>query len=55
MKKTYQVPDATIVTLAPHVQILAGSPGLSLKSGPASKNEEVLSRQGSSFWDDEEE
>ncbi len=55
MKKTYQVPALTIVTLAPHAQILTGSTGLSLKSGPASQNEEVLSRQSSSFWDDEDE
>jgi hypothetical protein len=55
MKKTYQEPAFITVTLKPHVRILAGSPGLSLKSGYANKNEEVLSPQNSSFWDDEDE
>lgn len=54
MKKTYLAPATTTITLAPHAQVLASSPGVSLMRSSADKDEEVLSRQGASFWDDED-
>ena len=55
MKKQYKAPLLTFVTISHQTQLLSASPGIVTSEGPASATEEVLSRQGGSFWDDDEE
>lgn len=54
MKKQYISPNTLVITITNQLHILTGSPGISTCSDSADENLEILSRQGNSFWDDEE-
>ena len=53
-KKIYSAPTIHIVSILHQTHIMNGSPGIATSEGPASRNGEVLSRRGDSFWDDED-
>ncbi|MBR1548256.1 MAG: hypothetical protein IJ637_05975 [Prevotella sp.] len=54
-RKEYISPVTNIVGVTRRTPLLAGSPGVGISSAAADKDGEVLSRQGSAFWDDEED
>ena len=57
MKKTYHRPMLKLYHIVQQTALLAGSlqeTGVTIMSGNAGKDEEVLSRGSSSLWDDEE-
>jgi hypothetical protein len=55
MKKQYISPITFVISVTIQSNILAGSPGIDASEGPASGSSTVLSRQGGSFWDDDDE
>lgn len=55
MKKSYMSPSTLVVTIVNKSHILTSSPGISTTEAAASGSGDVLSRQGGSFWDDEED
>jgi len=54
MKKQYLSPNTLVITISQESHILAGSPGIYTNERSASGSSDVLSRQDSGFWDDDE-
>lgn len=52
MKKIYNNPTITVVKIQHAAALLIGS---DIREGNASNEKDVLSRRGSSLWDDEED
>ena len=54
MRQEYQVPSTKVINIEYISSILANSTGVNIIDRSADKDEEVLSRRGS-FWDDDEQ